>query len=219
MYLYIKGLTSYNTSITGDDGKPNVKIVGSGSANVSVRDVVGNKEFCDACASLITSSKITVQIGSSTGRTLTAAEMTNVQDGSLTDLDSDGLADQAELKAGLKILGIDLKDTGTEWTAKLPGNGSGFFVPLRYYFVCLTGASLNGDATLNLGITTGGTELLNGATTVIDTADEYIRSDVTAPVASTGMIADNATLYANIASADTGTSGTMKLVVEGAFIE
>lgn len=217
MDLYIKGLAS-NVSLSGDEGVPSINVSSNETEAVPVREVIGNERFCEDAATFITGGKIEVRVGSMTGRVLSAAEMSAVKDGSLLDLDSDGVADQAEKGAGAVQLNIDLKDAVTEYEFKLTGTGSGYFLPLRYIFVCTEDDALVGDATLNLATSTGGTDLLNAQAVLVGAAGEGFYVDVTPPVAAAAMLADNASLFAKIAGADTGTAGKMKLIVEGLFV-
>ena len=94
MDLYIEGLTAGNISLSGDEGLPNVKIVGASSATVDVKDVLGNTQFCTDAATFITNSRIRVRVGNASGRILTASQMSAIQIGTLFDLDSDGVADR-----------------------------------------------------------------------------------------------------------------------------
>lgn len=219
MNLYIEGLHAGNISISGDGGVPNVKLVGPSSATVEIKDILGNKQFCEECALFITNSKIRARIGNASGRTLTADQMSAIQNGTLFDLDSDGVVDMTEGIASVIVPGMDLKDAVTEWTVNLPGNGSQRFLPLRATALCKTGVALAGDATLDLGTSTGGTELLAAAAlTGLNAVDEAIMKIIDATTAAIATVADNAVLYVNLAGADSGTSGTCDLKIEGIFI-
>jgi len=217
MDLYIKGLAA-NVSLSGDGGVPSISVSSNETDQVAVREVIGNQRFCEDAATFITGGKIEVRVGSATGRILAASEMSAVQDGSLYDLDQDGVVDQSEKGAGAVQVDIDLKDTTTEYEIQLRGTGSGYFLPTRYVYVCTEDDSLVGDATLNLATTSGGTDLLNAQGVLVDAAGEGFYTNVTPPVAAAAMLADNATLYAKVAGADSGTSGKMKLVIEGIFV-
>jgi len=221
MNLYIEGLTSGNISISGDEGLPNVKIVGASSATVDVKDVLGNKQFCEDCATFITNNKIRVRVGNASGRILTASQMSAIQNGTLFDLDSDGVADMAEGIASVIVQGIDLKDAVTEWTVNLPGDGSQKFLPLRATAICRSATALVGDATLNLGTSTGGTQWLNAAALTglgaVGVGEAIVKEiDVTTTAIAT--VDDNATLYVGVAGADSGTAGTCDLKIEGIFL-
>ncbi len=217
MYLYLKGLSSNNLSIEGDDGEPNVSIVGATTETVDVSKVQGNVLFCTSCASMITSAKLEVRIGTATGRILTAAEMTAVQNGTLFDMDQDGIVDESEGVIRVKFSAVDLKVAATDYTAVLPGDGTKRFHPQRYFFLCKTATALSADGTVNLGIASGGTTMLAAqALTGLNLVNEVFRADVAVTAAAT--VADNATLYLEMAAADTGTSGTMDVYVEGVFL-
>ncbi len=217
MNFYLTGLTSGNLSLTGDDGTPNISIEGTETETVDAAKVTGNVVFCDSCASFIASSKLRVRVGSATGRILTAAEMTAVRNGTLFDLDSDGIVDQSESSARVVITGIDLKDAVTEYTVTLPGTGASRFVPLRYLYLCTAADTLSADGTVNIGTTTAGSQwLAAGVLTALNTVNEVFRADVA--VTAIASVADNATLYVKMAAADSGTSGTMTLVIEGVIL-
>lgn len=219
MDLYIESLISGNISISGDGGTPNVKLVGPSYTTVPVKDVLGNQQFCEECSTFITNSKIRVRVGNASGRILTAAQMSAIQNGTLFDLDSDGVADMAEGIASIIIQGIDLKDTGTEWSANLPGDGSQKFLPLRATAICRTADALAGDATIDLGTTTGGTEWLGAAAlSGLNAVDEAIVKVIDVTTAAIATVDDNAALYVNVAGADSGTAGTIDLKIEGIFL-
>ena len=218
MYLYLKSLVSSNLSITGDKGKPNLSILAGTTETVLTKDVIGNVVFCDSCASFISSSRLEVRIGSTTGRSLTAAEMESVKNGTLFDLDEDGSVDFAETLVKITI-SIDLCDAATEWTGVLPGDGTKRFLPKRIIALCTSDDSLNANATIDVGITTSGTEWLNAvALTGINNTDLAIEKTIDVTTTARATVADNATVYVNIASADTGTAGTANITIEGTFL-
>jgi hypothetical protein len=218
MYLYLKCLGSTNVSVTGDKGKPSIDIAKGHTETALVKDAVGNVVFCDVCASLITKAHLEVRVGSATGRILTAAEMEAVKDGSLFDLDEDGMVDEAEHLTGVEFT-IDLVDGATEWSAVLPGDGSKRFIPKRAIVLCTMDDTLAANATLSIGTAPAGTQYLNGAAlTGLNAANKAIEKVIDATTTAIAAVADNATLYCRLASADTGTAGTAKVVVEGTFV-
>ena len=218
MYLYLKSLSSKNLSITGDKGKPNVSILAGKTETVLAKDVVGNAVFCDSCAAFIASSVLEVRIGTVAGRILTATEMEAVKSGTLFDLDDDGSVDYAEPLAFVKV-SIDLCDAATEWTGILPGDGTKHFLPKRVVVLCTSDDTLNANATLDVGTTTGGHEWCNAvALTGLNNTDLAIEKTIDVTTTAVATVADNATVYVNIAFADTGTAGTADLLIEGTII-
>jgi hypothetical protein len=112
------------------------------------------------------------------------------------------------------ITGIDLKDGGTtNYSAALGGDGNKTFVPTTVIFTCRTASALSGDVQVRVGTSHGGTEVMGDTTlTALDTVDE---SYIVQLSGVKGPIANNATLYVQVTSADTGTSGTMDATIEG----
>jgi hypothetical protein len=218
MDLYLRCLGSTNVSLTGDKGKPSIDVAKGATETVPVKDAIGNVVFCDVCASLITKAHLEVRVGSATGRVLTAAEMEAVKNGTLFDLDEDGMVDEAEHLAGVEFT-IDLVDGVTEWTAVLPGDGSKRFIPKRALVLCTMDDTLNANATLSIGTAPAGTQYLNAAAlTGLNNTDMAIEKVIDATTSAIAAVADNATLYCRLAAADTGTAGTAKVVVEGTFV-
>ena len=218
MYLYLKCLGSTNVTVTGDNNVPNVSLTKGETETVLASEAMGNKVFCDSCASLITKAHLEVRVGSATGRILTAAEMESVKNGTLFDADEDGIVDTAEKTAAIEV-DIDLKDAVTEWSAILPGDGSKRFVPKRAVVLCTSDDTLNADATLSVGTAPAGTEYLNGAAlTGLNATNMAIEIPIDASTTAIPAIADNASIYVRLAAADTGTAGTAKVLIEGTFI-
>jgi len=214
--LYIKGLASGNVSISGDGGEPSVNVSTNETETVASQEAIGNVLFCDTCATFITAGKIQVRIGSATGRILTAAEMESVKGGTLFDLNDDGVVDQAEKSFG--AVADDLDATAVaETVVKLTGDGSGKFVPKSLLVMCKTVDTFTSVATLSVGTTTGGTEILAAtALTGLDTADEvYLVDLILEAGAIVAAIADNADIFINITVGAVATAQTFKVVLEG----
>jgi len=217
MNFYLKNTTSTNISLSGDKGVPSVSLSIGQTETVLSNEVVGNTVFCDSCASLITSGKLEVRVGTATGRLLTATDMNAIKDGTLFDFDQDGIVDFSDSAVRTAAVSVNMKDAVTEVTVKLPGDGSGRFVPLRVYFWCVAADTLSADGTFNLGTASGGTQYLAAqALTGLNVVNEVFRVDIAGTAIAS--IADNATLYMKMAAADSGTSGTMKVLVEGAIL-
>jgi len=218
MYLYLRCLGSTNVTVTGDNNVPNVSLTKGETETVLASQAMGNVVFCDSCASLITKAHLEVRVGTATGRILTAAEMEAVKNGTLFDLDEDGMVDEAEHLAGVEFT-IDLVDGVTEWSMVLPGDGSKRFIPKRALVLCTEDDTLAADATLSIGTAPAGTQYLNGvALTGLNNTNMAIEKVIDATTTAIPAVADNATLYCRLASADTGTAGTAKVVVEGTFV-
>jgi hypothetical protein len=106
----------------------------------------------------------------------------------------------------VKISDLDMKTDESEKTAALPGTAGSTFAPIGYILKCVTGSgSPDGDGTVNIGITTGGAEIVSagvctGITDVGKTRFAPLAANVT-------EIAGNATIYANVESPD-GDAGT-----------
>jgi hypothetical protein len=192
-------------------------VPGANTGTVNVSEILGNVLFCDTVADMIDSSYVDVRLGGSTGRLLTSDEMLSFKNGNIFDADSDGVVDFSLPTIRVKITSVNMCSTATVHSVTLPGDGTKRFHPQRFFFLCTAASALNADGTVKLGTTSGGTEILNGvALTALNTANEVFRSDVAVTAAAT--IADNATLYFAMASKDTGTSGTLTVVIEGIAI-
>ena len=114
MNLYIVNLLLGNISISGDEGLPNIKLVGPSYTTIPVNDILGNQRFCQECSTFIAGSKITVQLTDSSGKVLTAAQMLSLQSGTMFDLDADGIVDEAENLNLLSKKALD--DTDSPYT-------------------------------------------------------------------------------------------------------
>lgn len=107
----------------------------------------------------------------------------------------------------VKFNDLDMKTDESEKTATLPGTAASFFFPIGYAFRCVTGSgSPDGDGTINIGTSTGGTEILSAGACTGITAVNKIRHAPLAAATYSG-IAGNATLYCNVESPD-GDAGT-----------
>ena len=220
LVLHITNKRSSKLSLVGDAGKPTLAISnvpGSNTGTVNVSEILGNVLFCDSLHSMIGSSYIDVRLGGSSGKLLTADEALSFKSGSVFDQDDDGIVDMALTKVRVKITGVNMCSTATEHTVILPGDGTKRFHPQTFYFLCTADSALNADGTVNLATTTGGTDILNAvALTGLDDTNKLFRVDVAVTTAVT--LADNATLFFKMAAKDTGTSGTLTVVIEGVAI-
>ena len=111
---------------------------------------------------------------------------------------------------------IDIITDESEVTAVLDGSATKYFVPLGV-FLCVktkTG-TIAGDGTLNIGTSTGGTQIKSAqALTSLDTIGDGLYIDL-APAAG-ACIAGNATIYFNVEKADTtGTALTLNAKIWG----
>ena len=215
--LYIKGLASGNVSIAGDGGLPSVNVSTNETETVASADVVGNKRFCDDCATFIDAGKIEVRIGSATGRVLTASEMESVKGGTLFDLNADGVADQAEKGFGAVAAGIDATAVAATVT-KLGGDGSGKFLPKSVIALCEDADTATVQATISIGNTDGGTDIMAAtALTGVLAAGQMLLIDVT-PAAVFAGIDDDSDIYINVTVGATATSQTLKVALEGSVL-
>jgi len=180
MDLYLKKSTSNNVSITGDDGQPNVKLSGTGWSQVAVKDAIGNVQFCTQCAALITAGSITVRLGSSTGTVMTATNMSSIQNGSVFDLNADGIADKAQALDSATTTDIDDGDspytvlsTDTMVRCDVTTNVIGCTLPAGtdsqiYQFLDVS----SNAGTNNITLTPDGTETINGGATYVINVDD-----------------------------------------------
>ncbi|RLC87087.1 MAG: hypothetical protein DRJ03_06910 [Chloroflexi bacterium] len=140
--------------------------------------------------------------------------MTAVKEGTLFDLNQDGIVDMSNASIRTVAVAVDLVDAVTEWTVALPGDGTSRFVPLRVFFLCTAADTLSADGTFNLGTSSGGDEWLSAqALTALNAVNEVFRADFA--VTAIASVADNATLYMDMQAADSGTSGTVAVIIEG----
>lgn len=108
----------------------------------------------------------------------------------------------------VKFNDLDMKTDESEKTAALPGTAASFFIPMHYAFRCVTASGTpDGDGTINIGTSTGGTEILSAGACTGITALNKVRSVPVTAGAFSG-IAGNATLYCNVESPD-GDAGTV----------
>ena len=180
MDLYLKKSTPNNVSITGDDGQPNVKLSGTGWSQVAVKDAIGNVQFCTQCAALITAGSITVRLGSSTGTVMTATNMSSIQNGSVFDLNADGIADKAQALDSATTTDIDDGDspytvlsTDTMVRCDVTTNVIGCTLPAGtdsqiYQFLDVS----SNAGTNNITLTPDGTETINGGATYVINVDD-----------------------------------------------
>jgi hypothetical protein len=175
MNLYIEGLTLGNVSISGDQGQPNVKLVGPSSTTLAVEEALSNELFCTSCSTLIGNSKIRVRIGDSTGKILTAAKMLSLKSGTMFDMDDDGVVDAAENMDLLSATAITDADSpytvladDTLVECDVSGGIIGITLPAgidgqTYMFKDTEGSA----GTNNITITPDGTETIEGAATYV----------------------------------------------------
>jgi hypothetical protein len=107
----------------------------------------------------------------------------------------------------VKFNDLDMKTDESEKTATLPGTATSTFVPIGVIYKCVTGSSSpDGDGTINLGTSTGGTQIQSaGACTGITGVG--LSRHIPLAAAASAAIAGNATLYCNVESPD-GDAGT-----------
>jgi len=109
---------------------------------------------------------------------------------------------------------VDLKDGGaTDYEAALGGDGTYQFIPTTVLVKIDAAVSLNADATIAVGTTAGGTDVL--AATAITGATDVGKVFPVPLDAVQPLILDNATLYVSNPGADTGTSGEATVIIEG----
>ncbi len=221
--IVVTNETSRKLSLTGDNGKPNVTIPATGGNNyksISMEDVIHNELLCSTLSTWITDGKVSVTRG---GVTITAAQMAAMVESMTVDIydsDLDNIVDEAELLAddGMVAIALNLKAVAGS-SGALDGTALQDFAPEFAIIHCTAvgGAGLNGDAQLTIGTTAGGTQILpatplTGLTTLNQTFQ----------IAMTGLfraIAGNATLYADITSADTGAgTGTIDVIIRGKLL-
>jgi len=113
---------------------------------------------------------------------------------------------------------VDLKDDGsTDYEVALGGDGTGAFVLDSMIVQCLTEDTLSGDADIKVGTTTDGAELIAATTqTGLDAVGDTIKTAAIATVLP--ALADDSTLHVTVDSADSGTSGTAKVILKGTYI-
>jgi len=107
----------------------------------------------------------------------------------------------------VKFNDLDMKADESEKTAALPGTATSYFIPMGLFLHCVTGSGTpDGDGTINIGTSTGGTQIASAAAcTGITAAHAVKHNSLTAAV--TAAPAGNATLYCNVESPD-GDAGT-----------
>lgn len=178
MDLYLESLIGGNLSISGDEGSPSVLLVGPSNTTVPVEEALGNQQFCQECSTFIANSKLRVRVGDATGKLLTAAKMLTLQNGTMFDLDDDGIVDASEnldLVDKTAITDADSPYTVTEDDKLVEGDASGgpiaVTLPAGVDGQVYTFKDGEGSAAANnITITPDGTETIQGAGSyVIDT--------------------------------------------------
>lgn len=108
----------------------------------------------------------------------------------------------------VKFNDLDMKTDESEKTGALPGTSGSKFIPTGVACRCVTGSgSPDGDGTINIGTSTGGTQIVSAlACTGITAAGATKFTALTTAVGA--AIAGNATLYCNVESPD-GDAGTV----------
>jgi hypothetical protein len=125
--------------------------------------------------------------------------------------------DQELTEIVVKVAGINLKSTTVIPSVQIPGTAAQRFYPRTYYFICRTANTLSADGTINIGTSSGGTQVLHEqALTDLNTVNECFRVDVAATTAAT--IAGDSTLYVGMHTADGGTSGTIDVIIKGILL-
>lgn len=107
----------------------------------------------------------------------------------------------------VKFHDLDMKTDESEKTAALPGTATSYFIPMGAFIHCVTGSGTpDGDGTINIGTSTGGTQITSAMVATGITAVHAVKHNaLTAAV--TAAPAGNATLYCNVESPD-GDAGT-----------
>lgn len=107
---------------------------------------------------------------------------------------------------------VDLKVGGANALA-LQGAGGENFIPMFAIVLCQTANALNADAQLSFGTSAGGQEIM-GAFALAGLATVG-QSFVVAMTGLSVTMADDATLDCTVENADSGTSGTIDVVLVG----
>lgn len=107
----------------------------------------------------------------------------------------------------VKFASVDMKADESEITAALPGTAASKFVALGMFARCKTASGTpDGDGTINIGTSTGGTQIASAAacTGIVALGASKHNAFSTAVAAA---VAGNATLYCNVEAPD-GDAGT-----------
>lgn len=107
----------------------------------------------------------------------------------------------------VKFNDLDMKTDESEKTGTLPGTNASKFIPFCFLARCVTGSgSPDGDGTINIGTSTGGTQIGSAvACTGITAAGASKATFLTTAVGA--AIAGDATIYCNVEAPD-GDAGT-----------
>lgn len=102
-------------------------------------------------------------------------------------------------------VGLDFATDEDEVSDSLDGDSTKNFYATEILIEITDAANANGDATINIGTTTGGAEIVSAGVVALTTVGTHIYI----PTISHVLVAGNATIYANVESADTGTTVTL----------
>lgn len=97
-YVIVTNASARKLSLEGDNRTPSVLIAVSGTANIDVKDMLGNVLLCDTLSDWVTDGTVTITRG---GVTVTAAQLTAYKQGADMDrvdydTDDDNVVDKAE---------------------------------------------------------------------------------------------------------------------------
>jgi hypothetical protein len=118
--------------------------------------------------------------------------------------------DDRDIKA--TCTGLNLKTDESEVSAALDGVSTKKFYPTGVLVYVTAADTATGDATINVGITTGGAEIAAAAIVALTAVGEYLFIPA---ILACKTIAGNATVYVNVESIDSGTGITVSAIVMG----